>query len=123
MKLSNADIFAKKVLVVDDELAIRDAIVTYLSLKNISVDSAENGIEALHMLLSREYDLIILDISMPYMDGIELSQAMKDERKTIPILVISAKEIRTPLYQEVDCLVKPFSLKILQDKIETILKK
>lgn len=109
------------ILIVDDEPSIRDAIVTYLSAHNYEVQCAENGIEALDLIKSNQYDLIILDIRMPYLDGFELSQSMKDESIEIPILVISAIKSSVKLYQEVDRLIKTFDLKSLKNKVDKIL--
>ncbi len=112
---------ARRLLVVDDEMVIRDPITIYLEQLGYTVDHAENGVEALHLICSKTYDLVILDISMPYMNGHELSQALKDEGQTVPILIISAKVPSTPLHQEAGRLIKPFSLKALAQEIENIL--
>ncbi len=112
---------AKRLLVVDDEMIIRDPISLYLEELGYEVEHAENGVEALHLICSKDYDLVILDISMPYMNGHELSQALKDEGKNVPLLVISAKDPSTPLQQEAGRLIKPFSLKTLAREIESIL--
>jgi two-component system response regulator PhoP len=112
----------KRVLIVDDEIAIRDAITIYLQQADIMVDTAENGIEALHLILSKPYDLIILDISMPYLNGLDLADTMKKEKRRIPILVITAREPAQQLWQEAGRLIKPFSLNDLQTAMDKIFR-
>ena len=58
-----------RVLVVDDEKLIRDVIKEYLLLENIKVDEAENGLQAVDEVKHNDYDIIIMDIMMPKMDG------------------------------------------------------
>ena len=58
-----------KVLVVDDEVLIRDVIKEYLNLENYEVREAENGLEAVRLALEEDFDIIIMDIMMPKMDG------------------------------------------------------
>ncbi|MFD3157011.1 response regulator transcription factor [Haloimpatiens sp. FM7330] len=81
---------SKKVLVVDDEKEIRDAIEIYLNGSDIQVFKAQDGIEALEILGEQEVDLIILDVMMPKMDGIRTCMRIR-ENKNIPIIMLSAK--------------------------------
>lgn len=78
------------VLVVDDEKEIRDAIEIYLRGENLKVIKAENGIEALDILESKQIHLIILDIMMPKLDGIKTCMKIR-ENNNIPIIMLSAK--------------------------------
>ncbi|MDS0527212.1 response regulator transcription factor [Clostridium sp. SHJSY1] len=78
------------VLVVDDEKEIRDAIEIYLRGENLKVIKAENGIEALDILESKQIHLIILDIMMPKLDGIKTCMKIR-ESNNIPIIMLSAK--------------------------------
>lgn len=78
------------VLVVDDEKEIRDAIEIYLRGENLKVIKAENGIEALDILESKQIHLIILDIMMPKLDGIKTCMKIR-ETNNIPIIMLSAK--------------------------------
>ncbi|MEG1648078.1 MAG: response regulator, partial [Bacilli bacterium] len=58
-----------KVLVVDDEKLIRDVIKEYLKLENFDTFEAENGLEAIELVKNEDFDIIIMDIMMPKMDG------------------------------------------------------
>lgn len=78
------------ILVVDDEKEIRDLIGIYLANEGYKVIKAANGLEALNHLEKEETDLIILDIMMPSMDGIEACIKIR-ENKNMPIIMLSAK--------------------------------
>lgn len=78
------------ILVVDDEKEIRDLISIYLANEGYKVLKAGNGLEALNCLEKNEIDLIILDIMMPNMDGIEACMKIR-ENKNMPIIMLSAK--------------------------------
>ncbi|MBN1594598.1 response regulator [candidate division FCPU426 bacterium] len=110
-------------LVVEDEVSIREPIVLFLKSQGFQVDAAENGIEALHCIRLRAYDLIILDLKMPYIDGQQLTQALQDENIRVPILVTTAAKSKEKLYQEVGRLHKIFTLKTLGQEVRGILQK
>ncbi len=78
------------ILVIDDSFVNRQYIKTVLEDKNISVIEAGDGAEALDILESSKPDLIILDLLMPVMDGIETLQNIRDKGFTYPILVLTA---------------------------------
>lgn len=78
------------VLVVDDEKEIRDAIEIYLRGESLKVIKAEDGLEALDILESKQIHLIILDIMMPKLDGIKTCMKIR-ETNNIPIIMLSAK--------------------------------
>ncbi|WP_374048599.1 response regulator transcription factor [Clostridium cochlearium] len=78
------------IIVVDDEKEIRDLIGIYLENEGYKVIKAENGIKALEILEKEKIDLIILDIMMPNMDGIEACTKIREE-KNMPIIMLSAK--------------------------------
>lgn len=116
-----------KILIVDDEELIRSVIKEYLNEQNYITDEAENGKEALEKLLINDYDLLVLDIMMPEMDGFTMLQNLKEERK-IPTIVLSA---RGEEYDKLagfnlgidDYLTKPFSPKELVARIKAILNR
>lgn len=78
------------ILVVDDEKEIRDLVGIYLANDNYKVLKAGNGVEALSLLNKEEVDLIILDVMMPTMDGIEACMKIRED-KNMPIIMLSAK--------------------------------
>lgn len=117
----------KKILVVDDDAHIREVIQFALEKANMDVVMTDNGNKALKKLKQNNCDLIILDINMPEMDGLE---CCREIRKTseIPILFLSSRddEIDRILGLEIggdDYVTKPFSPRELVARINAILKR
>ena len=116
-----------RVLVVDDEKLIRDVIKEYLLLENIKVDEAENGLQAVDEVKHNDYDIIIMDIMMPKMDGYTACGEIK-KIKDIPFIMLSA---RGEEYDKLigfdlgidDYVTKPFSPKELVARIKVITKR
>ena len=79
-----------RVLVVDDEKLIRDVIKEYLLLEKIEVEEASNGEEALNKVKQENFDIIIMDIMMPKMDGYTACREIK-KIKDIPFIMLSAR--------------------------------
>ncbi|MCE3259946.1 MAG: multi-sensor hybrid histidine kinase, partial [Bacteroidetes bacterium] len=126
----NIDMQEKRVLVVDDEKFNRKLLCAILKKWNIITEEAENGKEALNMINSSVYDLLLLDIRMPEMNGIELTQEIRklnDKSKVqIPIIAISAatgvEDIGEYKAAGVDDIIsKPFREEELYSKIKKIL--
>ncbi len=82
----------KLALVVDDSMLIRHTVCRFLEERGFQVEAATNGLEALEMLATMEPDLIITDIQMPGMSGVELISALKNDTRTakIPIVALSS---------------------------------
>ena len=116
-----------KILVVDDEMLIRSVIKEYLLLDGYEVDEASNGKEALDMVKSNDYSLIIMDIMMPHMDGFQACREIK-MIKDIPCIMLSA---RSEEYDKLngfelgidDYVTKPFSPKELVARVKAVLKR
>lgn len=79
-----------KILIVDDDKDIRNLISVYLENEGFYTQKVEDAIKALKLLEERDFDLIILDIMMPDMDGIEACMKIRQERN-MPIIMLSAK--------------------------------
>ncbi len=116
-----------KILVVDDELRVRDLIKKYAKFEGFEVAEASNGLQALELCKNHEFDIIIMDVMMPELDGFS---ACKEIRKfsNVPIIILSA---RGEEYDKVhgfevgidDYVVKPFSPKELMMRVGAILKR
>ncbi|MBB6672021.1 response regulator transcription factor [Cohnella nanjingensis] len=78
------------VLIVDDELEIREALTIYLKSENLSVFTAANGAEALEILDKQDIHLVLMDVMMPEMDGVQATFRIR-EHLNIPIIMLSAK--------------------------------
>lgn len=116
-----------KVLVVDDEIKIRKTIMDYLSAKGLNVKIAKNGMEAVEETDLNDFDLIILDVMMPVMNGLD---ACKEIRKThdTPILFLSALGEERDFISGYtsgadDYIVKPFPLSVLYEKCLAMIKR
>lgn len=116
-----------KILVVDDEYLIRNVIKEYCQNEGYKVDEAANGEEAIDKVYENEYDLIIMDIMMPDMDGYEASKEIKDI-KDIPIIMLSARTEEEDKLNGFnigidDYVTKPFSPKELMARIKAVTKR
>lgn len=117
-----------KILIVDDEPRIRQVVKEYANVNNYEVDEAGDGVEAIEKCERNKYDLIILDIMMPKLDGIEAAKKIKEYNKNINIIMLSAKGEE---YDKLlgfgigadDYVTKPFSPKELMARIKAILKR
>lgn len=102
-----------KILIVDDDKEIRNLISVYLENEGIQTKKAEDALEALKLLDTEEFDLIILDIMMPKMDGIKACMKIREERH-MPIIMLSAKSEDMDKIQGLasgadDYMAKPFN--------------
>ncbi|OIJ14865.1 DNA-binding response regulator [Anaerobacillus alkalilacustris] len=116
-----------KILVVDDEERIRRLLKMYLERENYDVEDAENGEIALQMAVENEYDLILLDIMMPGMDGIEVCQELRKSKAT-PIIMLTAKGEEANRVQGFeagtdDYIVKPFSPREVVLRVKALLRR
>ena len=118
---------AKKVLVVDDEELIRNIIVEYCHNEGYLTDEACDGLEAIEKVKNNDYDIIILDLMMPKLDGYTSYRQIKDI-KNIPTIVLSARSEEADKLLGFDLgvddyMTKPFSPKELMARIRAILKR
>lgn len=118
---------AEHVLVIDDEIQIRRALRTILETRGYEVTSAETGAEAIAELTQRTPDLIILDLSLPDIDGIELCDQMRTWL-AVPILVLSVRSDETDKIAALetgadDYLTKPFSAGELVARVRALLRR
>ena len=116
-----------KILVVDDETLIREVIKEYASLENYLVKEASNGYEAIEMVKKEDFDLIIMDIMMPKLDGYSASREIK-KIKDIPIIMLSARGEELDKLTGFDLgiddyITKPFSPKELIARIKAVSKR
>ena len=102
-----------KILIVEDEETIADLEKDYLELSGFEVEVANDGDSGLEKALQEEYDLLILDLMLPGVDGFEICRKVRDEKNT-PIIMVSAKKddidkIRGLGLGADDYMTKPFS--------------
>ncbi|PGE24317.1 response regulator transcription factor [Bacillus wiedmannii] len=116
-----------KILIVDDDKEIRNLISVYLENEGLKTQKAEDAIEALELLEEKRFDLIILDVMMPNMDGIEACMKIREERN-MPIIMLSAKSEDIDKIQGLasgadDYLSKPFNPLELIARVKTQLRR
>ena len=116
-----------KILVVDDEFRIRQIIRKYAEFEGYEVDEATDGMEAIQICRKKEFDLIIMDVMMPELDGFSACREIRKFRDT-PIIMLSA---RGEEYDKIhgfelgsdDYVVKPFSPKELMMRVGAVIKR
>ena len=116
-----------KLLVVDDEIRIRSIIKKYAEFEGHSVTEAADGMEAVHLVRKFKFDLVILDIMMPELDGFSACREIR-KHSDVPIIMLSA---RGEEYDKIngfevgidDYVVKPFSPKELMLRIDAVMKR
>ncbi|UHR02693.1 response regulator transcription factor [Peptoniphilus sp. GNH] len=116
-----------KILVVDDEAKIREVIKTYAEFEGHEVTQACDGIEAVELCKNNDYDVIVMDIMMPRLDGFSAYKEIK-KIKNIPVLMLSARgeEFDKLFGFEIgidDYVVKPFSPKELMARLKVIVSR
>jgi two-component system, OmpR family, response regulator MprA len=117
-----------KLLIAEDDRAVRDSLVRALTLEGYDVDAVKNGAEALAKVADDPPDLVLLDVSMPVVDGLTVCRVLRGERNRVPILMLTA---RTAIGDRVsgldagadDYLPKPFDLSELLARIRALLRR
>lgn len=116
-----------KILIVDDEFGIREIIKKYASFEGHETEEASDGMQAVQMAANTDYDLIIMDVMMPELDGFSACREIRKHKKT-PIIMLSA---RGEEYDRIhgfelgvdDYVVKPFSPRELMMRIGAVIKR
>ena len=117
-----------RILLVEDDRALNRSLVKLLKTQNYSVDPAFDGQEALDHLLGVEYDLIILDVMMPQMDGFTFIKKLRTQGDEGPVLMLTAKDSLADRITGLDLgaddyLVKPFEFEELLARIRAMLRR
>ncbi len=117
-----------KVLVIDDEPGVRELISEALSISEITAVQAADGLEALSFLRRERFDLLILDINMPKLDGLALLEKLRTEGMSVPVLMLSARADKADINQGLrigadDYLTKPFSIEELVLRVKAIMRR
>ena len=118
---------SERILIVDDEQSITDFVSYSLSKEGFKVDVASNGEEAMDAIMHKRYDLFVLDIMLPGMDGYELCRRIRS-RTTAPVLFLSARdtELDKVVGLEIggdDYLAKPFGVRELIARVRALLRR
>jgi len=117
-----------RLLVIEDELPMRTALVGTLSAEGYRVRSAVDGVAGLELACTESFDLILLDVMMPGLDGFAVCRELRKRGREIPVLMLTAKGLVDDRVEGLDCgaddyLVKPFSLKELLARVRALLRR
>lgn len=119
---------AKRILLVEDDNNFGDVLRSYLEMNDYIVDLGTDGEKGLDLYERKPYDLCILDVMMPKMDGFALAERIRYSNKTIPIIFLTAKGMKEDIIQGFklgadDYIKKPFNSEELLYRIQAILKR
>lgn len=117
-----------ELLLVEDDVNFGEVLKSYLEMHDFNVILAKDGQEGLHMFHRDKYDLCILDVMMPKMDGFALAKSIKEKDPEMPIIFLTAKSFKEDVLEGFktgadDYLTKPFNSEELLARIKAILKR
>lgn len=123
--MSNSDV---KVLMVEDDDSLGSILREYLELKGYDVVHARDGEEALDYFKEKRFDICLLDVMMPRIDGFEVAKRVRESDDYLPIIFLTAKSMQQDKLHGLkigadDYMTKPFSMEELQLRMENILKR
>lgn len=117
-----------RVLVVEDDGPLATFVRKGLEAEHYAVDIANDGEQARVMALEAEYDLLILDLNLPKLDGLEVLRGVRSKKTSLPVLVLTARSRIEDRVQSLDagaddCLIKPFSFTELSARVRALLRR
>ena len=117
-----------KILVVDDEKRIAKSIKQGLEMDGYAVDIEHDGEDGYNAARADDYDLIILDVMMPIINGFEVAKKLRADGNKTPILMLTAKDQNKDIVEGLDSgaddyLPKPFSFKVLSARVRALLRR
>lgn len=123
-KVSKTDI---RILLVEDDSSIRNTAKAFLERDGFIVDTCEDGLQGLTQFFDQSYQLVILDIMLPSMNGMEILQEIRQE-SDVPVLMMTAlddekNQLNAFAYQADDYITKPFYMNVLVKRVEAILRR
>lgn len=117
-----------RLLIIEDELPMRTALVETLSAEGYHVRSAADGETGLELACTERFDLVLLDVMMPRLDGFAVCRSLRERGREMPVLMLTAKGMVDDRVEGLDCgaddyLVKPFSLRELLARVRALLRR
>ncbi|GAA5316253.1 MAG: response regulator transcription factor [Candidatus Pelagadaptatus aseana] len=117
-----------KLLLIEDHRDIAGIIFDFFELKGYTLDYTETGQHGLSLVRNNHYDLLILDVMLPDMDGFSLCRQLREEGNGVPVLMLTARDTREDTLDGFangadDYLIKPFDLDILEARIQALLRR
>lgn len=107
-----------QLLLVEDDIDLANAVVDYLALEDIHCDHAANGLSGLNLIKTNPYDVVILDLNLPKMNGLAVCESLRKDGFDVPILMLTAKDTLEDKLSGFakgadDYLIKPFAMEEL----------
>lgn len=117
-----------RILVVEDEIKVANFIKKGLEEEHYAVDTAHDGESGLYLSEVNEYDLIVLDLMIPKIDGLEVLRKIRGNKNNVPILVVTAKDTTEDIVKGLDSgcddyLTKPFEFQVLLARVRALLRR
>ena len=117
-----------RLLLVEDDMALGEGIHQALRREGYTVDWLQDGNSALHSLLSEIFDLAVLDLGLPRMDGLEVLRRLRDSGSNLPVLILTARDATEDRIAGLDAgaddyLIKPFDLAELKARLRALLRR
>jgi len=115
-------------LVVDDDPQLREALTRALELDDYQVSTASNGAQALEAISNNRPDVVVLDVMMPYVGGLDVCRTLRERKDRLPILVLTARDEVGDRVAGLDAgaddyLTKPFALEELRARLRALLRR
>jgi two-component system OmpR family response regulator len=115
-------------LVVDDEQFLRDAVAASLRFLGFAVTTAQNGTDALRLARDRSFDLVVLDVMLPDVDGFDIVRRLRRDGSKVPVIFLTAKDTQADKVTGLtiggdDYLTKPFGLEELAARVRSVLRR
>ncbi|KAA6175131.1 response regulator [Pseudomonas veronii] len=117
-----------RLLLIEDDVALGEGIHQALVREGYTVDWLQDGSSALHALLSETFDVVVLDLGLPRMDGLEVLRRLRDSGSNLPVLILTARDATEDRIAGLDAgaddyLIKPFDLAELKARLRALLRR
>lgn len=117
-----------RILIVEDDATLADSLLTSLKQAGYVVDRARDGLEADYVLTQQDYDLTVLDLGLPRVDGFQVLKRLRERKPHLPVLVLTARDALDDRVKGLDLgaddyMTKPFDLPELEARIRALLRR